>query len=56
MVADFEGYLHLISAETGALIGRSRVGKKPIRTTPTQADNITYVQSSDGALAALRLR
>jgi len=56
MVADFEGYLHLLSAKTGALIGRSRVGKKAIRTAPTQADNITYVQSSDGALAALRLR
>ena len=56
MVADFEGYLHLINATSGDLVGRSRVGKQAIRTTPTQAENITYIQSSDGALAAVRLR
>jgi len=56
MVADFEGYLHLINATSGELVGRSRVGKRAIRTTPTQAENVTYVQSSDGALAAVRLR
>jgi len=56
MVADFEGYLHLVNVSTGELIGRSRVGKRAIRTTPTQAEGITYIQSSDGALAAVRLR
>lgn len=56
MVADFEGYLHLIDASTGELKGRSRVGRHAIRSTPKQADDITYVQSSSGAVAALRLR
>lgn len=56
MVADFEGYLHLIDAKSGELVGRSRVGKRAITTTPTQVEGITYVQSSDGALAAVRLR
>ncbi len=56
LVADFEGYAHLISARTGELVGRTRVGKKAIRTTPTQVGDIIYIQSSDGALAALRQR
>jgi len=56
LVADFEGYVHLIDATTGELVGRSRVGKKPIRRTPVQAEGVTYIQSSDGAFAAVRLR
>lgn len=56
MVADFEGYLHLVNATSGRLVGRSRVGTRAIRTTPTQAEGVTYIQSSDGALAAVRLR
>jgi len=56
LVADFEGFVHLLDANTGELVGRTRVGKGAVRTTPSQADDVTYIQSADGALAALRLR
>ncbi len=56
LVADFEGYTHLIDAVTGELVGRSRVGRDAIQTTPTQVDDITFIQSTDGAVAAVRLR
>lgn len=56
LVADFEGYVHLIDATTGEMVGRSRVGRQAIIAVPKQAEDVTYIQSTSGAVAAVRLR
>ncbi len=55
VVGDFEGYLHWFSAEDGAPAARTRVGGAPIVAAPVAVDDVLYVLSSDGTLAAMRL-
>jgi len=52
-VGDFEGYLHLLSQEDGSLVGRIRVDKNPIEAAPVVFDDIVYVFTSGGTLAAI---
>lgn len=54
VVGDFEGYLHLLSRETGELQSRIRVGKGPITTPPVILDAGLAVQTSGGQLTVLR--
>ena len=54
VVGDFEGYLHWLSSEDGALAARLRVGDA-IVAAPVVADDILYVLASNGKLSALKL-
>ena len=55
VVGDFQGYLHLMSAEDGSMVGRLRSGVGPIAGTPVTRDGMLYVQSRSGKVAAVRL-
>jgi outer membrane assembly lipoprotein YfgL len=55
VVGDFEGYLHWLRLEDGALAARARVGRKAIKGQPQVADGILVVQNIRGDLAAFRL-
>lgn len=54
LVGDVEGYLHVLSSNSGEAIGRTRLGRKPITARPLLRDNVAYVQTSDGLVAAFR--
>lgn len=54
-VADFEGYVHWLSTDDGRQLGRKRVSKGPIEAKPVVVDNILYVYSKAGVLAALSI-
>ena len=56
LVADFEGYVHLLSADDGHLLGRTRVGKASITGPIIAVGEQLFAQSADGVLASLRLR
>ncbi len=55
VVGDFDGYLHWMRMEDGALAARERVGRKPIKAQPVVADGILLVQTVQGELTAFRL-
>ncbi|CAL1239881.1 outer membrane protein assembly factor BamB [Candidatus Methylocalor cossyra] len=55
VVGDLEGYVHLLAKEDGSLVGRVRVGSEPIRATPVVFDDIIYVYTGGGILAAIAL-
>lgn len=55
VTADFEGYIHVLSASTGELIGRSRVGRSAISVAPLFDGELIYVQDSDGEITAFRI-
>jgi outer membrane protein assembly factor BamB len=52
-VGDFEGYVHLIRASNGQLMGRIQVDSDPIHTPPITMDDSIFVLTSDGELARL---
>ena len=53
VVGDFEGYLHWLAREDGRLLGRTRVGKAPITTTPLVVDGVAYIYGDGGEMAAI---
>ena len=55
VVGDFEGYLHALSQEDGGLTGRVQIDDSPIETTPVVFDDIIYVYTAGGTLAAVSL-
>ncbi|MEN9680962.1 MAG: hypothetical protein RLZZ627_855 [Pseudomonadota bacterium] len=56
VVGDFEGYLHLLRADNGSLVGRLELsGDDPIVATPLAFEDVLYVLTSDGLLAAVRV-
>jgi outer membrane protein assembly factor BamB len=55
MVGDYEGYIHILSAEDGDIVGRIRVGSDPISTPPMVANGVAYVLGDGGSLAAISL-
>ena len=56
VVGDFEGYLHLLRADTGSLVGRLEVdsGNAYIASPEIHEDTL-YVYSTGGRLSALRI-
>lgn len=54
LVGDVEGYLHILDAADGRLIGRSRVAKNAIFSDIASSDNTIVIQAADGTVAALR--
>jgi outer membrane protein assembly factor BamB len=53
VVGDFEGYLHLLSQDDGSLVGRLKVDDEPIEAAPVVRDDVIYVYSDGGVLAAV---
>ena len=53
VVGDFEGYLHWLGSEDGRLVGRVRVGKSAISTSPIVVDGVAYVYADGGEMAAV---
>lgn len=56
VVGDFKGYLHWLDAKDGHFVGRSRAGGDPIRVAPLVGEDLLYVLSSKGHIAAVKLR
>jgi len=56
VVGDLEGYVHWMSRETGAFAAREHLDSSPIIASPVVANNILYVISQDGDLAAYALK
>lgn len=54
MVGDYDGYLHWLNLETGALVARDRLGRKAIEGAPVAVDDVVYVEDVAGKLAAYR--
>lgn len=54
VVGDLEGYLHWIDLDSGRIVARERLGKRPIRATPKVADDILVAVDIRGQMAAFR--
>lgn len=55
VVADAQGYVHLLSRDDGHVAGRVELDGKGIRARPVVVDDVLYVYGSSGKLAAYRL-
>jgi len=55
IVSDFEGYVHLLNLEDGKIIARTKLGSKGIRAKSLALDNLIYVFSNEGKLAAYKV-
>lgn len=56
VVGDLEGYLHWLSAESGSIVGRMKVGSDPIVLAPVVGDGKLFVINDQGRLAAIEMR
>jgi len=54
VVGDFEGYLHWLDRQTGALLARERAGSDRISQAPISANGMVFVQSDGGTVYAFR--
>lgn len=55
-VGDVEGYVHWMSMDDGRFVARARFGKKALRGSPIVVDDLLIVTSTDGEIAAFRVR
>lgn len=53
VVGDYQGYVHMIQADNGQLLGRTQVGSAPIHTPVVTIGNDIFVLSSSGDLTRL---
>ncbi len=56
LVADFEGYLHWLSPFDGRFLARVQADDVGMMVAPQVHNNIAYVMSRDGELAAYRIK
>lgn len=56
LVADFEGYLHWLSPFDGRFLARVQADADGVIVAPQMHDDIAYVLSRDGELAAYRIK
>lgn len=56
VVADFEGYVHVINAADGSLAGRLRADGDAIKSPPILVGDLVVVQSVDGDLTAISIQ
>lgn len=54
-VGDFEGYLHLIDAREGQIVGRTRIHKSGISLRPVSEGRTLHVQANNGRLQTLEI-
>jgi outer membrane protein assembly factor BamB len=55
LVADDEGYLHVLSQSDGSFVGRRRVDRDGVRSPIVVADDFIYVLGNSGSLKAYRI-
>lgn len=55
IVGDFDGYIHVIEKDTGALAARVRLGKGAITAQPLVINDVLVVQNEKAKLAAYRI-
>ncbi len=55
VVGDYQGYLHVLSPQDGAFIGRTKLHSSGIRSRMLVADNVLYVMANSGHLAAYQI-
>ncbi len=55
VVGDFEGYVHILSQDDGGLLARLDLDGTPIEAIPVVFDNVIYIYTTGGELAALTL-
>ena len=55
VVADFEGYVHFLSAIDGSFMARHRVAQAQVTAQPLALGPLLFIQSEDGTLAALQI-
>ncbi len=55
VVGDYDGYVHWLSKDSGAIVARKRSGSSAIMFAPLAGDGLLYVQSRGGALNAYRI-
>jgi outer membrane protein assembly factor BamB len=55
-VADFEGYVHILSQVDGEFVARKKLGSKGVRAPILSSDDIIYVLGNKGKLAAYKIR
>jgi outer membrane protein assembly factor BamB len=53
VVGDVEGYVHFLSRENGAFVGRVATDGSPIRSSPVRLGSGILVQTQDGKLYAM---
>jgi outer membrane protein assembly factor BamB len=56
VVGDFEGYLHWLDPQSGALLARTRAGSDRISNAPLAASGLVLVQDDGGTVYAFRSR
>lgn len=56
VVADYEGYVHVLDPKDGALVGRTRAGRDPVLAAPVVSDDRLYLLNAEGRLSALKAR
>lgn len=56
VVADYKGYLHLLSQVDGSVVGRTRSDKKGVRSHMLTRGGTLYVYGNSGKLSAYRVR
>lgn len=55
IVGDYEGYVHIFSAQTGQYLDRVKIGGNGVRSQPIAIGKKIFVQTNNGKLAALAL-
>jgi len=55
LTGDYEGYLHVLSAADGRLLGRLKVSENAISSAPIIDDELIYLKDNQGVITALRL-
>ncbi|WP_417864378.1 outer membrane protein assembly factor BamB [Vreelandella venusta] len=55
VVGDFEGYVHLLDAREGTIVGRTRVHKSGISVRPATEGSTIHVQANNGRLETLEV-
>jgi len=55
VVADFQGYLHWLSATDGRFLARVRAASSQIWAQPLAVGPLVVVQSEDGTVAAFEI-
>jgi outer membrane protein assembly factor BamB len=55
VIADYKGYLHVISQVDGTIVGRTRTDRAAVNVPMRRHSDLLYVYSDDGKLTAYRL-
>ncbi|MCK5122399.1 MAG: outer membrane protein assembly factor BamB [Methylococcales bacterium] len=56
VTGDYDGYLHWLAVSDGRQLGRIKIADSAIDARPVVVDNVVYIYSNDGTLAALKAR